>query len=100
MTRTRPKGSGRWHVKRPAKPPGLMFPSMRDAIMLWWSWGGCDMFVGTSGCQGPVLWVVIQHGLRGEPEAPQLGWAVSGQNDTPLPGAHHGCASPGSPPPR
>jgi hypothetical protein len=40
MTRTRPKGSGRWRVKRPAKPPGLMFPSMRDAIMLWWSWGG------------------------------------------------------------
>jgi len=40
MARTRNKGSGPWRVTRHAMPPRLIFPSLRDAIILWFSWGG------------------------------------------------------------
>jgi hypothetical protein len=65
MARTRNKGSGPWRVTRHAMPPRLIFPSLRDAIILWFSWGGCETVVGTSGCHVPVLWVVMNHGLLG-----------------------------------
>ena len=94
MARTRHTGSGPWRVTRPAKPPGRMFPSRRDAIMLWLA-GGCATVVGTSGYPGPVFVVVMHTCLPGEPEAPQLVWAGTGHHDTLWPGTLTSLPTPG-----